>query len=130
MPPAGDHERAGRLSHINGNARLGLQGLAIYRRGTRRTSSSEAQPEAERAALGALLGDKASAEGGCGEPAVRAQHGHRPRSSPRLERSARLSAVRAALGVALGVKASAEGGSRDWATRVQRPGDQARDAPA
>ena len=67
MPPAGDHERAGRLSHVNGNARQDLQGLAIYRRGTRRTSSSEALPEAERAALGALSGDKASAEGGCGE---------------------------------------------------------------
>ena len=30
----------------------------------RRTSPSEAQAEAERTALGALLGDKASAEGG------------------------------------------------------------------
>ena len=68
MPPTGDHERADRLSHINGNARQGPQGLAIYRRGTRRTSSGEAQAEAERTALGAPLGDKASAEGGCGSP--------------------------------------------------------------
>ena len=84
LPPAGNHERADRLSHINGNARQGLQGLAIYRRGTRRTSSSEAQAEAERAALGALLGDKASAEGGCGEPAVRAQHEQGPGAAPVL----------------------------------------------
>ncbi len=47
------------------NVAMTLKG---YRRGTRRTSSSEAQAEAERTALGAPLGDKASADGGCGSP--------------------------------------------------------------
>ena len=84
MPPAGDRERADRLSHINGNARQGLQGLAIHRRGTRRISSSEAQAEAERTALGAPLGDKASAEGGRGEPARGAQHEQGPGAAPFL----------------------------------------------
>ena len=37
-------------------------------------SRSEAHSEAERVALGAPLGDKASAEGGCGEPACCAKH--------------------------------------------------------
>ena len=50
----------------------------------RRTSPSEAQAEAERTALGAPLGVKASAEGGCGEPAVRAQHEQGPGAAPVL----------------------------------------------
>ena len=71
------------------------------------TSPSEAQAEAERTALGALLGDKASAEGGRGAR-LRCEARPRARSSPGLERSAWPSALRAALGVALGAKASAE----------------------
>ena len=50
----------------------------------RRISSSEAQGEAERTALGAPLGDKASAEGGCGEPARGAQHEQGPGAAPVL----------------------------------------------
>ena len=125
MPPAGDQERADRLSHINSNARQGLQGLAINRRGARRTSSSEARAEAERTALGAPLGDKASAEGGCGEPARGAQHEQGPGAA--LSRAHRVRTVRAALGVALGAKASAEGG-----LTAEQPecNGRARDAPA
>ena len=45
-----------------------------HRGAPRRTSPSEAQAEAGRTALGDLLGDRASAEGGCGEPARGAKH--------------------------------------------------------
>ena len=59
----------------------------------RRTSPSEAQAEAGRTALGALLGDKASAEEGYGSlPAVRSTS--KGQEQPRLERSARALAPR------------------------------------
>jgi len=49
----------------------------------RRTSPSEAQAEAERVALGALLGDKASAEGGSRGWATKVQRqGDQVRDAP------------------------------------------------
>ena len=66
-------ERTDPLAHTNNDtreARTGERSLAAQRR----TSRSEAHAEAERVVLGALLGDKASAEGGCGEPACGAKH--------------------------------------------------------
>jgi len=52
----------------------------------RRTSPSEAQAEAERTALGALLGDKASAEGGSHDWATKVQRRATGRETPLLER--------------------------------------------
>ena len=71
--PARAIERTDPLAHTSNDTREARTGERSHA-AQRRTSRSEAHAEAERVVLGALLGDKASAEGGCGEPACGAKH--------------------------------------------------------